>query len=109
MNTKAHHEDATPGIRPDPLNGIVNLMGSLIEGLGGQRHSAPPLEALLPEEIRDYRQVLLLVVDGLGMAPLRALSPERLLARSVRTQMTPVLSLNNRDRSHEPDDRTLPL
>jgi predicted AlkP superfamily pyrophosphatase or phosphodiesterase len=90
MNTKAHHEDATPGIRPDPLNGIVNLMGSLIEGLGGQRHSAPPLQALLPEEIRDYRQVLLLVVDGLGMAPLRALSPDGLLARSVRTQMTSV-------------------
>lgn len=90
MNTKAVSEDASEGIRPDPLNGIVNLMGSLIEGLGGQRLSATPLQALPSEEIRGYRQVLLLVVDGLGLAPLRALAPDGILARSIRTQMTSV-------------------
>lgn len=90
MNTKAHFREQTLGIPPDPFNGIVNLMGSLIEGLGGARLSAAPLSAISPEEVRDYRQVLLLVVDGLGMAPLHALSPEGILAQSVRTKITSV-------------------
>ena len=90
MNTNAHSREPIPGIPPDPSNGIVNLMGSIIEGFGGKRLSAPPIGALPPEEIRDYRQVLLLVVDGLGMAPLSALSPDGVLARSVRTKMTSV-------------------
>lgn len=90
MNTKATREPVIDGVPPDAQNGIVNLMASILEGLGGQRLTASPLEALRPEEIRDYRQVLLLVVDGLGMAPLRALSPSGILARSVRSQMTSV-------------------
>ena len=90
MNTKATREQVIKEIPPDAQNGIVNLMASLLEGLGGQPLSASPLKALLPEEIRDYRQVLLLVVDGLGMAPLKALSPEGILARSLRSQMTSV-------------------
>ena len=90
MNTKASPKDMIEGIIPDPSNSIVNLMGSLIEGLEGQPLTASPLEALLPKEIRDYRQVLLMVVDGLGMTPLMALSPDGILARSVRSRMTSV-------------------
>ena len=90
MNTKASCGEPIVGIPPDPFNGIVNLMGSLIEGLGGERLSAPPLQALPSEEIGDYRKVLLLVVDGLGMAALNALSPDGILARSVRTKITSV-------------------
>ena len=90
MNTKARREEGIVAIPPDPSNGIVNLMGSVIEGLGGASCSAPPIKALSPEEIRDYRQILLLVVDGLGMTPLTALSPNGVLARSLRSKMTSV-------------------
>lgn len=90
MNMKAYQEDPRPKVLPDSQNGIVNLMGSLMEGLGGEGLSAAPILELTPREIRDYRQVLLLVVDGLGMAPLKAISPDGILARSVRTPMTSV-------------------
>jgi hypothetical protein len=45
---------------------IANLMGSLIEGLGGKPTGYPPLSCLLPAEVGEYRQVVLMVVDGLG-------------------------------------------
>jgi hypothetical protein len=52
---------------PDYRNGsIVNLMGSLIEGLGGAPTGYAPLPALPAAEVGEYRQVVLLVVDGLG-------------------------------------------
>ncbi len=52
---------------PDYLSGsIVNLMASLIEGLGGAPTGYAPLSALPPQEIGEYRQAVLLVVDGLG-------------------------------------------
>jgi hypothetical protein len=63
-----------PPVLPDPVrllpdyrNGsIVNLMASLIEGLGGVALGYAPLASLPPSEISGYRRVVLIVVDGLG-------------------------------------------
>lgn len=53
---------------PDYQGGsIVNLMASLQEGLGGHRHPYASLKLLPPDRVSRHRQVLLLVVDGLGL------------------------------------------
>lgn len=51
---------------------IVNLMAALQVGLGGAPHPYAPLLLLPPEEVQAHRQVLLLVVDGLGLRYLQA-------------------------------------
>lgn len=51
---------------------IVNLMASLQAGLGGAEHPYGPLTLLPPQQVRAHRQVLLLVIDGLGLNYLRA-------------------------------------
>jgi len=58
---------------PDYRGGsIVNLMASLQLGLGGREHAYAPLGLLPPDRVQSYRQVLLWVVDGLGLRYLRA-------------------------------------
>ena len=58
---------------PDYQSGsIVNLMASLQLGLGGREPKYAPLALLTPDRVRDHRQVLLWVVDGLGLHYLRA-------------------------------------
>ena len=57
-------------VRPDYQGGgIVNLMASLRQGMGGAGHESGDYAAagaLDPAEIADARHVLLLVIDGLG-------------------------------------------
>lgn len=69
---------------------IVNLMDSLIEGLGGACPSPAPLAALPPAEIAGHRQVVLIVVDGLGDAFLSRLGPETRLGACQCTRLTSV-------------------
>ncbi len=58
---------------PDYHSGsIVNLMASLQSGLGGRESAYAPLELLPSERVSGHRQVLLWVVDGLGLRHLRA-------------------------------------
>ena len=58
---------------PDYQGGsIVNLMASLQAGLGGGEHDYAPLRLLSPDRVRGHRQVLLLVIDGLGFNYLQA-------------------------------------
>jgi hypothetical protein len=58
---------------PDYKGGsIVNLMASLQLGLGGVTPRDAPLTLLPPGRVRAHRQVLLLVIDGLGFNYLRA-------------------------------------
>ena len=45
--------------------GLVNLVASLVEGRGGARRHAP-LALLPPGELAPARNVVLLIVDGLG-------------------------------------------
>ncbi len=60
-------------VLPDYQGGsIVNLMASIQAGLGGVSHDYPPLRLLAPERVQEHRQVLLLVIDGLGFNYLRA-------------------------------------
>lgn len=54
-------------IKPDYQGGsIVNLMSSLALGLQGRPNPYPVSKLLLPEEIAQAKQVVLLVIDGLG-------------------------------------------
>jgi len=58
---------------PDYRGGsIVNLMASLQAGLDGPEHAYAPLRLLSPDGIAGHRQVLLWVIDGLGLDYLRA-------------------------------------
>lgn len=53
--------------RPDYAGGsIVNLMASVVTGLGGDDPGLPGLRALPAERVATARRVVLLVVDGLG-------------------------------------------
>jgi len=53
--------------QPDYQGGsIVNLMASLILGLGGAAYGYAPLRLLDPGRLQQYRTIVLLVVDGLG-------------------------------------------
>lgn len=54
-------------VKPDYQGGsIVNLMSSLALGLNGRPGPYPTLKLLPPEEITQAKQVVLLVIDGLG-------------------------------------------
>ncbi len=76
---------------PDYQGGsIVNLMASLVEGLGGPATGYAPLPALGPQEIGQYRQVALLVVDGLGCDFLARRRKRTRLAPLRRTTLTSV-------------------
>ncbi len=52
---------------PDYQGGsIVNLMTSLITGLGGETSYYPPLRRLEPSRLQSSKNLILLVIDGLG-------------------------------------------
>jgi hypothetical protein len=55
-----------PVMRPDYGGGsLVNLIASVVEGCGGARRH-PVLAMLSPRELRQARNVVLIIVDGLG-------------------------------------------
>ena len=54
-------------LQPDYQGGsIVNLMSTVIQGLGGSSQGYAPLSILEPAQLQGYRHVVLLVIDGLG-------------------------------------------
>ena len=71
-------------------NGIVNLMASIIAGRGGETLGYAPLTALAPQSIESARNVVLLVVDGLGYEFLGSKHGGSRLAEHCRTSMTSV-------------------
>ena len=72
------------GIRPDYQGGgIVNLMASLVAALGGEELVYPPLSLLPPASLRDSRNVVLLVIDGLGYHYLRNSSQAVITSYSI--------------------------
>lgn len=78
---------------PDYHGGsIVNLMDTLVEGLGGTCPGAnpAPLAVLPPAEIAGHRQVVLIVVDGLGDAFLSRMGPDTRLGACRRARLTSV-------------------
>lgn len=77
--------------RPDYQGGsIANLMASLIAGLGGGRVACPPALLLEPGEIAAFRNVILLVVDGLGLDRLQAHAEAPWLQSHLRGSLTSV-------------------
>ena len=56
--------------------GILNLMTSIVRGRGG-KSPHPALAGLSPAEIRPYRKVVLLLLDGLGARAGLGFRPER--------------------------------
>jgi hypothetical protein len=78
-------------VLPDYQGGsIVNLMASIIEGLGGRSAGYSPLAALPVLEVAKYRQVALIVVDGLGYDFLTRVSPIGGLNALLRGSITSV-------------------
>ncbi|MCU7840079.1 MAG: alkaline phosphatase family protein [Candidatus Thiodiazotropha sp. (ex Troendleina suluensis)] len=76
---------------PDYNGGsIVNLMASLQEAMGGSKHAYRQLDLLTSEQIGEYRQVVLWVVDGLGMNYLQAHPEASHLNAHLKGSMTSV-------------------
>jgi hypothetical protein len=68
---------------------LVNLIASLVEGRGGARRHAP-LELLAPGELAEARNVVLVLIDGLGDSYLRAQGAGSELERRRRGAITSV-------------------
>lgn len=77
-------------MKPDYGGGsLVNLMASIAQGCGGSTsHSA--LAALGPEELRQARNVVLFIIDGLGDQYLRSRGAGGELVRCRRAAITSV-------------------
>ncbi|MCU7892159.1 MAG: alkaline phosphatase family protein [Candidatus Thiodiazotropha sp. (ex Ustalcina ferruginea)] len=76
---------------PDYNGGsIVNLMASLQEAMGGSKHAYRQLDLLTSKQIGEYRQVVLWVVDGLGMNYLQAHPEASHLNAHLKGSMTSV-------------------
>ena len=69
--------------------GLVNLVASLVEGRGGRRRH-PPLALLPASELQPARNVVLVIIDGLGDRYLRREGAGGALARRRRGAMTSV-------------------
>jgi hypothetical protein len=77
-------------IAPDYQGGsIVNLMTSIVRALGGEDSQYQPLRALAPAALSS-RNVVLLVVDGLGYENLSANRRNGALARHMKDRITSV-------------------
>jgi len=68
---------------------LVNLIASLVEGRGGARRH-PPLALLPPRELREARNVVLVIIDGLGDNYLMRQGAGGELARRRRGAITSV-------------------
>ena len=77
--------------RPDYQGeGIANLMTSLVVGLGGARAVCPPAVLLEPQEIAAFHNVILLVIDGLGLDRLSVHAEAPWLQGHLRGRLTSV-------------------
>ncbi|MBN1994235.1 MAG: alkaline phosphatase family protein [Anaerolineae bacterium] len=75
---------------PDYHGGsIVNLMSSIGQALGGESLYAP-LTALLPAELAASRNIVLLVIDGLGYEYLTTRGQDSVFYKHLRGQITSV-------------------
>ncbi|MBN1237853.1 MAG: alkaline phosphatase family protein [Gammaproteobacteria bacterium] len=85
--------EKTSHVRPDYAGGsIVNLMTSILQAFDATPPPAaqyPPLAALLPDKL-DSRNVVLLVVDGLGHEHLTRSLPDGALTRHLAARITSV-------------------
>jgi len=77
-------------LAPDYEGGsIVNLMASIMQAFGAENPTYPPLRGL-PATALGRRNVVLLVIDGLGHDNLLAVYSDGVLARHLRERITSV-------------------
>ncbi len=77
-------------IKPDFTRNIVNISATLAEYLGCPNNK-PVLEGLSVELKKDYKNVVFLILDGLGTHPLETNLPaESFLRKNVRQTLTSV-------------------
>ena len=77
--------------RPDYSGGgIVNLMQSIASACGAVDRPYPPCALLGTEELAIARQIVLIVIDGLGADLLQSLPATSLLRQQQRGTLTPV-------------------
>jgi hypothetical protein len=78
-------------IKPDYYGGsIVNLMSSILGGLGGASNHHAPLKELPDDLPAAAQNVVLLVIDGLGFQYLTEAGNHSTLNRHLRTKLTTV-------------------
>ena len=68
---------------------IVNLMSSIITGLGG-KSNYKPLSAIAPQEIAQAQNVVLMVIDGLGYDSVQELGKKSYLGKQHLGKITTV-------------------
>ncbi|GMR03584.1 MAG: alkaline phosphatase family protein [Gammaproteobacteria bacterium] len=80
-----------PGPRPDYQGGgIVNLMTSIIHAFDGAPSRYPPLKLLDPVSLRATKNIVLLVIDGMGHDFLTRTGRESTLHEHLKGSMTSV-------------------
>ena len=78
-------------VRPDYNGGgIANLMASIVEGRGGGQSFCPPLELLPPASLADRRNVILMVIDGLGYELVSRQPAPTTFSKHLRGRLTSV-------------------
>jgi hypothetical protein len=70
-------------------NSIVNLMSSLGNAMG-YRHRYPELSSLRSNEISDSRNIILIIIDGLGYHFLKERKDDSFLKKGLQARMTSV-------------------
>jgi len=77
-------------VLPNYKNGsIVNLISTIIQSRGG-RSKYNPLKILHPKEIKDAKNIVLLILDGFGMDLLKRHAKNSVFSKCLRGEMTPV-------------------
>jgi hypothetical protein len=80
-----------PELRPDYAGGsIVNLAASIATALGAPATGYPPLRGLAPTDLVSRRNILLLVIDGLGYDYLTDRGRGSWMARQLAGRLTSV-------------------
>lgn len=78
-------------LRPDYAgNGIVNLMASISTGRGAAAGAYQPLRLLTDISLASYRNILLVLIDGLGYEYLQREWPDSQIASHLRGPITSV-------------------
>ena len=68
---------------------IVNLMASIVQCFGG-KSLYKPLKSLVPDEIRQYENIVLMIIDGLGQEYLAEYGQKTFFKDHQRSTMTSV-------------------
>lgn len=74
---------------PNYKKSLVNLMSSLMKGMGG-KPLYKPLKALDPKIVNSYQNVVLIVIDGLGYEFLEKYGKDSFLIKYVKERITSV-------------------